>query len=457
MDEQRIKARVVQKHDTEENWLKATNSIPKQGELIIYDIDSTHDIERFKIGDGITSVNNLPFRSIDGGYDGLTEILSETTLNFTNNRSLTLTGCPSIEVGKKYTVTFYHPDTEPIEYELVGQSTSSGLIYIGNQKHTWGGTDTGEPFIIYSVSTSTTSPPIIYISSSETLPCTYNIKIKAIAPIKIEEKYLDIRNTNIVNGSAKGSLRTVGSTQENTSYKIGDYAFAEGSATQASGGHSHAEGSNTKALGSYSHAEGNNTEASGSHSHAEGDYTKASGHYSHAEGSNTKASGDYSHAEGQRSQASGSMSHAEGFRTTASSNYQHVQGKYNIEDSNNIYTDIIGNGKSDTERSNAATVDWNGNGWYAGDVYVGSTSGTNKDEGSKKLATEEYVNSAISSSIVVDSELSDTSENPVQNKVIKAYIDSITISDIDSIRNNATNGQTAYEMLNGVEALLSNI
>lgn len=59
--------------------------------------------------------------------------------------------------------------------------------------------------------------------------------------------------------------------------------------------------------------------------------------------------------------------------------------------------------------------------------------------------------------ITVDSELSDTSENPVQNKAIKAYIDSITISDIDSIRNNATNGQTAYEMLNGVETLLSNI
>ena len=58
---------------------------------------------------------------------------------------------------------------------------------------------------------------------------------------------------------------------------------------------------------------------------------------------------------------------------------------------------------------------------------------------------------------IVDSELSDTSENPVQNKVIKTYIDSITISDIDSIRNNATNGQTAYEMLNGVETLLSNI
>lgn len=33
----------------------------------------------------------------------------------------------------------------------------------------------------------------------------------------------------------------------------------------------------------------------------------------------------------------------------------------------------------------------NGEAWFAGDIYVGSASGTNKDEGSKKVATEEYV------------------------------------------------------------------
>jgi hypothetical protein len=42
-------------------------------------------------------------------------------------------------------------------------------------------------------------------------------------------------------------------------------------------------------------------------------------------------------------------------------------------------------------RSNAHTLDWDGNAWFAGDVYVGSTSGSNKDEGSKKLATETLV------------------------------------------------------------------
>lgn len=60
-------------------------------------------------------------------------------------------------------------------------------------------------------------------------------------------------------------------------------------------------------------------------------------------------------------------------------------------DTKGKYVHIVGNGTSDTERSNAHTLDWDGNAWYAGDVYVGSTSGTNRDEGSKKLATEDKV------------------------------------------------------------------
>ena len=168
-----------------------------------------------------------------------------------------------------------------------------------------------------------------------------------------------INDTNLKAGSSIGSTRSVGSKQEDSLYKLGSHAMAEGQGTAASGIASHAEGQGTK----------------------------------------------------------------------ASSDSQHAQGKYNIEDTNNIYADIIGNGSSNTKRSNAHTVDWDGNAWYAGDVYVGSTSGTNKDEGSKKLATEDYVNSAISSSggtdIVVDSELSSTSVNPVQNKVITKTLNDI--------------------------------
>lgn len=145
------------------------------------------------------------------------------------------------------------------------------------------------------------------------------------------------------------------------------------------------------AIGIDSHAEGYKTTASGNHSHAEGANTTASGDKSHAEGLFTTASGAESHAEGGYTTASGIASHAEGYVTTASADYQHVEGIYNIDDgANGDKLHIVGNGTS-LKRSNAHTLDKSGNAWYAGDVYVGSTSGTNRDAGSKKLATEEYV------------------------------------------------------------------
>ena len=129
----------------------------------------------------------------------------------------------------------------------------------------------------------------------------------------------------------------------------------------------------------------------GTASHAEGRRTTASRTASHAEGDHTKASGTASHAEGFFTTASGNDSHAEGFYTVASAAYQHVEGTYNIDDgANGDKLHIVGNGTAE-RRSNAHTLDKSGNAWYSGDVYVGSTSGTNRDAGSKKLATEAYV------------------------------------------------------------------
>jgi hypothetical protein len=133
----------------------------------------------------------------------------------------------------------------------------------------------------------------------------------------------------------------------------------------------------------------NNT--ANTNAHAEGGNTHADGSYSHAEGSNTQAFGNASHAEGGKTEASGTYSHAEGLSTIASGYVQHAQGRYNVEDTSDLYAHIVGNGTSYEARSNAHTLDWSGNAWFAGDVYVGSTSGTNKDEGSKKLVTQEYV------------------------------------------------------------------
>lgn len=176
---------------------------------------------------------------------------------------------------------------------------------------------------------------------------------------------------------------------------VGDKSFAAGHIVEASGSFTHAEGAFTVASNLASHAEGYNTNATEAQSHAEGYGTTASGSRSHAEGDSTIASGSSSHTEGYITTASGKHSHAEGHGTKASSDCQHAQGKYNIEDTSGVYADIIGNG-TNTSRSNAYTLDWSGNAWFAGDVYTGSTSGTNKDTGSKKLATEDYVSTQIS-------------------------------------------------------------
>ena len=65
MSSKTIHSRVQLKHDTEDHWLLATNFVPLAGELIIYDVDASHTTPRVKIGDGATTVSNLPFASTE--------------------------------------------------------------------------------------------------------------------------------------------------------------------------------------------------------------------------------------------------------------------------------------------------------------------------------------------------------------------------------------------------------
>lgn len=164
---------------------------------------------------------------------------------------------------------------------------------------------------------------------------------------------IDIMPSNLVNGQAEGSIRSI-SARDETGSLLGKCAQAFGYLTTASGDYSHAEGLKTTSSGYVSHAEGNGAIASGTGSHVEGYVAKASGSYSHAEGFLTEASGEN----------------------------QHVQGRWNITDKTSAH--IVGNG-SGSNKSNAHTLDWSGNAWFAGDVYTGSTSGKNKDDGSVKL------------------------------------------------------------------------
>ena len=196
------------------------------------------------------------------------------------------------------------------------------------------------------------------------------------------------------------------------------------------------QGYYTKASNQYSHAEGYNTEASGYGSHAEGDHTVANKKFLSVSGSynlyddakyiqihnsdtlEVMSNSTYYESDSFTFDAStgiftlvepvarkGSQLHLNKFYILRDVSgdivYKLISIKeslntrvyYNItkytsilaSDSKGQYSTIVGNGTSDTERSNAYTLDWEGNAWFAGDVYVHSTSGTNKDDGSKKL------------------------------------------------------------------------
>lgn len=189
---------------------------------------------------------------------------------------------------------------------------------------------------------------------------------------------------NIKNGEGQNSLAQKDSSATGqsavalgTGTASGTMSLSMGFDSVASASGAIAIGINTKAEGEYSVALGHNTTASGFGSFAEGEGGIASASYTHAEGYQTQAVGNSSHAEGSSTYAQGTYSHAEGLEVIANGNCEHAQGKYNIIQSGenaNRYADVVGNGISASARSNAYTLDWSGNGWFAGDVKTGGTS-----------------------------------------------------------------------------------
>ena len=154
---------------------------------------------------------------------------------------------------------------------------------------------------------------------------------------------------------------------------VGNYSLVEGQGNTASAFTAHAEGYLTTATGWGAHAEGRSTTAVYDTDHAEGDSTTASGGSSHAEGVETEASERWAHAQNQS--------------TIANQWAQTVIGTYNIADTTPTtavhpggyeeyghYALIIGNGYNNASsqyipvRSNALTVDWDGNTVAAGRI-----------------------------------------------------------------------------------------
>lgn len=167
-------------------------------------------------------------------------------------------------------------------------------------------------------------------------------------------------HTSFTLSTAPQSGATVVISYQTNSDRVKAYTLGKRLSGTRLGAYSFCEGEDTTASENCCHAEGYGTTASYGYSHAEGRNSTASGNISHAEGEGAIASGAVSHAEGQVTVASGYASHAQNEGTKAASEAQTAIGKYNVEDSNDTYALIIGNGTAENARSNAFAVKWDG-------------------------------------------------------------------------------------------------
>lgn len=283
----------------------------------------------------------------------------------------------SYSLGQKLLVSI--DGEEEVEYTATSDTYSNSTYYIVGSVQTFdeyeAATDAWQVYF-------NSNPNYLYSSvdaKGSYVGKTISIRTIVIEDMKIPAKYLDLEDL-------EGDVSTLKSKQIHNIFD-GKRGSVDG-VLRGSGANQYSS------QGLYSVALGQASNASGDNSFAIGEGPTASGPSSQAFGWQTIASGSWSHAEGTHTKASGYATHAEGEGTTAASIYQHVQGSYNIPDEDSLYIHIVGNGNNLTS-SNAHTIDKKGNGWFAGDVYVGSTSKTNKDDGSKKLATEDFVDTKI--------------------------------------------------------------
>lgn len=186
-------------------------------------------------------------------------------------------------------------------------------------------------------------------------------------------------------------------------------SMAMGSGAEASGYGAVAVGLLAKALADYTTVIGEGSEARGKGAVCLGDLTDANGDWALAIGYGVTSNAELSIAIGSfMTKANGKNSVAIGTNVEAISPGSVVIGNSNVRDNDDKYAIILANGRG--RLNNALTIDWEDKAEFSGDVYI---------KGKRALRDGD---------VVIDSALNETSENPVQNKVVTESINEVRAS-----------------------------
>lgn len=190
--------------------------------------------------------------------------------------------------------------------------------------------------------------------------------------IKDEAKFVSHLNTKLISGYPSALIQgyDVRSVQHRNARSASSGGFAWGIDCQAAGGSAVAWGEQVKAYAANAFARGLATQIHGYNSSSFGSNNIIHGANAFVVGSNHNINSDN----------------------------VFVVGRSGLDNSNAAY--ILGNGDSATGvKSNASIIDWSGNGYFAGDLYVNGDGQTIGFDGAKKVATEEFVTEAVNAAL----------------------------------------------------------
>lgn len=249
-----LKTRIVHKHETEAKWNLAVNFIPMKAELIVYDPDDNYNYARFKIGDGETKVNDLPF--VDEASKEYTDEAITNVIRQLENSGLTreiVEQLPPITDAKENIIYMVPNDNDTADniyneymiissvYELIGSTAVDLAPYA-----------TKEELGSYA----TTQYVSGEVSSLNQRQDELNSKVAQI-PGEISENgeiFNLYEDTETDIGSIAGISFGKQTLPKNAA--IGEYSHSEGISTTAAGKGSHAEGAGVFVSGSSAHGEG---------------------------------------------------------------------------------------------------------------------------------------------------------------------------------------------------------
>ena len=212
-----FKTRAIQKNDTSANWAKAVNFVPLKGELILYT-----DLNKIKIGDGVTVVGDLPF-SDDDKVSKFGDTMGGS-LTISENKSTNFVSAPTGKFNSINTASGFSLSILAAETSFPSQSTirlgdtrlhdSFGTLEVFNKQN--------NDIIIRGVKTPSTSSDAVnkgYVdekiptgTSTQYVGFNENGQMAAVDPADEDEALSDIAEWGILTPVAEGEAILIETT-----------------------------------------------------------------------------------------------------------------------------------------------------------------------------------------------------------------------------------------------------